>query len=88
MFQSLKVFNTEVYSCSYKILILGVLTVVQWVKNPTAAAQVAAKAQVHFPGPGQWVKGSGVAAPEAHRSQLRLGFNPWLRNFHMLQVQP
>ena len=35
-----------------------------------------------IPGPAQWVKGFGIAAAVA-RSQLWLGFNPWLRNFHM-----
>ena len=33
---------------------------VQWVKTPTAAAQV--RSADSIPGPAQWVKGSGVAA--------------------------
>ena len=32
----------------------------QWVKNPTAVAQVTAEAQV--PSPAQWIKESGIAA--------------------------
>ena len=40
---------------------LGVPAVAPWVKNPTAAAEVAAEAQARFPGPAQWLKGSGLA---------------------------
>ena len=40
-----------------------------------------------IPGPAQWVK--DPALPQLwHRWQLQLRFNPWPRNFHMLQVQP
>ena len=39
----------------------GVPAVVQWVKNPTAAAWVTAEAWVCSPALAQWVKGSGVA---------------------------
>ena len=53
----------------------------QWVKNPTAAAWLAAEV---------WVQSS------AHRSglqdlaplQLQLGFTPWPGNCHMPWVQP
>ena len=39
----------------------GVPTVAQWVKNPTAVAQVAAEVWVQGLGPVQWVKGSSIA---------------------------
>ena len=58
----------------------------QWVKNPTAAAQVAAEVQV-------WslAQHSGLKDPVLlhlqHRLKLWLGFNPQPRNFHMPQVQ-
>ena len=35
----------------------------------------------------QWVKGPELLQL-SHRSQMRLGLDPWPRNFHMLQVQP
>ena len=46
---------------------LDIPAVGQWVKNLTAAAQVAAEAQVQSPQPSlaQWVKGSGIAAAMA-----------------------
>ena len=56
---------------------------VQWVKNPTAVAQVTAEVRV-------WssVRCSGLKDPalpqRGHRSQLWLGFSPWPGNFHML----
>lgn len=34
--------------------------------------------------PAEWVR--DLVLPQLHRSQLQLGFNPWLENFHMLQV--
>ena len=34
----------------------------------------------------QWLK-EPVLLKLRHRSQLRLGFNPWPRNFHMPQVK-
>ena len=43
---------------------MGVTTVVQWVKNPTAAAQVAAEVLVWSLAQ-QWVKGPSVAAAAA-----------------------
>ena len=59
----------------------GVPTVVQWIKNLTAVAQVAVEA---------WVQSlawhSGLKEPALQ--QLWLGFKPWLRNFHMPWVQP
>ena len=54
---------------------------VHWVKNPTAEAQVTEEAQV--PSPAQH---SGLKDPAL--LQLRLRFNPWPGNFHMLHVQP
>ena len=57
---------------------MGVSAVAQGVKNPTAVAWVAAEVQV-------WPL---VLLQLQYRSQLWLQFSPWLRNFHMLQVQP
>ena len=58
----------------------------QWVKNPTAAAQVAAEAQVQSPDPCSGLK--HLAVPHLwHRSQMWSGFNPWPENFHMLREQ-
>ena len=54
----------------------GVPAVVQWIKNPTAAAQVAAEAQ-------GTVYSIDLALPK-----LRLRFNLRPKNFHMLQVCP
>ena len=48
-------------------------------------AQVAAEVRFH-PGPVKWVKDPEL--PQLwHRSQLRLRFDPWPRNFHVLWVQ-
>ena len=55
---------------------------VQWVKNPTAVAWVAAET---------WVPSldEDPALPQLQcRSQLQLGFNPRPRNFRVPQVQP
>ena len=38
---------------------IGVPTVVQWVKNPNAAAQVTMESTGLIPGLVRWVKGSG-----------------------------
>ena len=38
---------------------------VQWVKNLTTAAWVAAEARVQISGPAQWVKESGLATVAA-----------------------
>ena len=43
---------------------------VQWVKNPTAAAQVAADVQVRSPAWDGGVQGSGVAAAAAQIQSL------------------
>ena len=60
---------------------------VQWIKNPTAVAQVDMEAQVPSL---VWRNGlkDPVSPQLCHRSQLRLRFNPWPRNFHMPWVQP
>ena len=55
----------------------------QWVKNPTAAALVTAEA---------WVQSlahcRGLKDPVlSHGLQLKLGFNPWPRDFHMPGMQ-
>ena len=60
---------------------------VQWVKNLTEVAQVAAEAQA--PSPAQYSGLKDLALLQLQcRSQLQLGFNPLPRNFHMPQVQP
>ena len=53
----------------------------QWVKDPTAAAGVAAEAQVgSIPGPAQRV--TDPALPQLwHGSQLQLRYYPWPRAF-------
>ena len=68
---------------------MGVTTVVQWVKNLTAAAWVAMEVQA-----GSLPRCSGLKYPVLpqlwcrsqlwRRSQLWLGFSPWPGNFHML----
>ena len=65
-----------------KILDSGVPAVVQWIKNPTAATWVSVEVQVWSL---VWHSGwQDLALPQLwHRSQLQLGFNPWLRNFHV-----
>ena len=60
---------------------MGVPTVVQWVKNLTAAAQVTAEVRVR-----PLAQCNGLK--ELAWQQLRLRFNPWPRNVHMPQVQP
>lgn len=59
----------------------GVPTMVQWVKNPTAAAQVAAGARVWAPA---WH--CSLKDPELRQVQLR--FNPWPGNLQMPRVRP
>ena len=53
----------------------------QWVKTPTAAAQVAVEV---------WVRSlawcSELKDPEL--LELQMGFSPWPRNFHMSRVWP
>ena len=62
----------------------GVPTVAQWVKDSTAAAQIAVEMQFH-PGPTQWVKDLTLSQLW-HRSQLQLGLDPWPGNLCMPQV--
>ena len=62
-------------------MILGVTAVVQWVKNPTAAAQVTLEVQVQSMA-SQRVKGSALLQLQLRR------FDPWPGNFYMLQVHP
>ena len=59
----------------------------QWVKNPTAAVQVAVEVQVQSP---NWHDGleDPVLLSLQCKSQLQLRFNPRPRNFHMPWVQP
>ena len=61
----------------------GVPTVVQWVKNPSAAAWVTAEMRV------QSSACTGVKeSSSATAVLLWLRFNSWLRNIHLLQVCP
>ena len=60
-------------------MMFRVPAVVQWVKNPTAAARVAAEAQIQSPAQGSGLK--DLSLP-----WLRLGLNPWPRNFHIHAV--
>ena len=55
---------------SKEVCSLGVPTVVQWVKNLTAAVWVTAEVQGLLSGPARWVKGSGVAAAAARIQSL------------------
>ena len=61
-------------------------TMAQWVKNPTAAAQVTMEVQVQSPawhsGLKGWVKGSGIASAVAQIQSLAQE----LQNFHMQWV--
>ena len=52
----------------------------QWVKNPTAAASIAAELSL-IPSTKQWVKGASVAAAAAHIQSL-------VQELHVLQVHP
>ena len=54
----------------------------QWVNDPACLCGIAGS----IPGPAQWVK-DPTLLQLWYRSQLPLGFDPWPRNFHMLQVQ-
>ena len=64
---------------------MGVPTVVQWVKNLTVMAWVAAEAQVQYPA---WHSGlKDLAMPKLqHRLKLWLGFNSWPGKFHVPKV--
>ena len=53
----------------------------QRVKNPTVMAQVIVEVGVSSLA---WQRG----LKDPVLPQLQLGFNPWPRNFHRLQVQP
>lgn len=50
---------------------------VQWVKNPSAEAQVATEAQVQSVAKHSELKHLALLQPW-QRLQLQLGFNPWL----------
>lgn len=60
---------------------LGIPTVVQWVKNMTAVAQVAAEAWVRSPAPCSELKDPVLL-------QLWLRFNLWPEHFHLPWVWP
>ena len=54
---------------------------VQWFRNPTAAAKVTAEAQVQSPA--RYSELKQLALLQLWLGlKLRLGFNPWLGNFH------
>ena len=59
----------------------------QWVKSPTVVAQVASEVCVPPLAQHSGLKDPVLLQPQ-HRSQLQLGFNPWLGNFRMPCVQP
>ena len=61
---------------------VGVPTVAQWVNDPACLCQGAGLS----PGLTKWVKDSALLQLWC-RLQLRLGFDPWPGNLHMLQVQ-
>ena len=65
----------------------GVPTVAQWVKKPTAVAQVSKKVQVQCPA---WHSGlKDLALPQLWcRSHLWLRFIPCPENFHMPWAKP
>ena len=54
----------------------------QWIRNPTAVAQVSSGARVQSPAQSSGLKDL-VLARLQQRSRLRLGFNPWPENFHL-----
>ena len=60
---------------------MGVSSVAQWVKDPTAAACLAAEAQVQSPAQHNGLKDPGLP-------QLQLRFSSWPGNLHMLRVWP
>ena len=66
---------------------MGVTSVAQWVKNLTTAAGVNAEVQVLF-----LPLHSGLNDPALLqlqcRSQLQLGFIPWLGNFRIARLRP
>ena len=68
--------------------IMGVPTVVQWVKNLTKGAQVCCRGAGSIPSPVQWVKVYGLVVAKWQKLYLRLGFSPWARNFHMPWLWP
>ena len=59
----------------------------QWVKNPTAMAWVAEELQVRSLASHSGLKDLALSQLWC-RSMLRLRFDPWPGNFHMLQVWP
>ena len=60
---------------------------VQGLKNLTAVASVAAEVQVRPPAWCSTLKDPALPQLQGS-SQLWLGFNAWLRDFHMAWVQP
>ena len=65
-----------------KLIWIGGPVTVQWVKNPTEVAQVAAEVWVWFPACHSGLKDPALLQLQP-RSQLWLGFNPWPGNFQM-----
>lgn len=65
----------------------GVSAMVQWVKDPIAAAQVPLEPQVLSPIWGSELKDLAVLHLQ-HRLQLPLRIGPWPRDFHKPMVHP
>ena len=59
---------------------VGVPAVAQWVNDPACLHGVLGS----VPSLALWVK--DLEMPQLRRSQRPHGFNPWLGNFHMMQV--
>ena len=65
----------------YRFARSGVPAVVQLVNDPACLCGIAGL----IPSPAQWVKDLALLQLW-HKSQMWLRFDPWPRNFHMLQV--
>ena len=66
---------------------MGIPTVMKWVKNPTAVAQVTGEVQVQSLALRSRLKDLVLLLLQ-YRALLWLGFDLWLRNFQMPWVQP
>ena len=60
---------------------------VQWIRNPTAVAQVTVESEDPIPGLGRSLRGACVAEA-AVKVQQQLGISPWPGSFHMPWVWP
>ena len=66
---------------------MGIPTVMKWVKNPTAVAQVTGEVQVQSLALRSRLKDLVLLLLQ-YRALLWLEFDLWLRNFQMPWVQP